>query len=232
MQQGGNRRVAAVSTWILGAGIALLPGAVWAQIGSTGAGSVKTLPTPVQISPQQVQAQSYQGSVSDDHMVAGVLSLTLEDAVQRGLQHNLGVILTANNQLSARSTQLAQLQSLLPTISASIKQSEMETDLQAQGLRISGFPAIIGPYAYQDFRASLDWTLFSVASLRNYIASKHGFAAAGLSVEDARNEVVLSVGNAYLLVIADQGKVESAKAQVNTSKVSFDQAHQQHEAGT
>lgn len=232
MQQGGSRRSAAVSVWILSTGIALLPGALFAQLGSNGAGTIKTLPTPVQISPQQVPAQSYQGSVAEEQVVAGVLPLTFEDAVQRGLKHNLGVILTANNQISARSTQLAQLQSLLPGINGTIKQAEMETDLQAQGLRIAGFPAIIGPYAYQDFRASLDWTLFSVASLRNYIAAKHGFTAAGLSLEDARNEVVLSVGNAYLLVIADQGKVDSANAQVSTSKVSFAQAQQQHQAGT
>ena len=44
--------------------------------------------------------------------------------------------------------------------------------------------------------------------------------------------VVLTVGNAYMLVLADQGRVESFQAQVATSKVSLDQANANHEAGT
>ncbi len=210
----------------------LSPAVASAQLGSVTAGDVKDLPTPVSINPQQVAADSYQGSVSEDALVPGTLPLSLEDAVTRGLRHNLGLILTANNIISARSTELGQLQSLLPTISGTIKESEAETDLQAEGLRITGFPSIIGPYAFQDFRATLNWTLISVASLRNYIAAKHNFVGSKLALEDARNEVVLSVGNAYLLVIADEARVLSTSQQVATSKVSFDQAHQQHRAGT
>jgi outer membrane protein TolC len=44
--------------------------------------------------------------------------------------------------------------------------------------------------------------------------------------------VILTVGNAYLLVIADETQVDSVQAQVNTSKVSLDQAVDNHEAGT
>jgi outer membrane protein TolC len=44
--------------------------------------------------------------------------------------------------------------------------------------------------------------------------------------------VVLTVGNAYLLVIADKSRVDSAQAQVDTSRVSLDQAVQNHQAGT
>ncbi len=191
-----------------------------------------TLPTPVQVGQSQVASDSYQGSISDGKLIPGMLPLSLDDAIQRGLRHNLGVILTSQNQLSARATQLGQLQSLLPTITASIKESDQQTDLQAEGLRIAGFPAVIGPYGNQDFRASLNWTLVSVASLQNYLASKHNFRSAQLSLEDARDEVVLSVGNAYLTVIADRGRIESAQAQVSTSKVSLDQAVASHAAGT
>ena len=232
MQLGGKGRLAAASyVWVL-AGFVLTPGVALAQLGAATGGTVQSLPSPVQINPQQVQSDSYQGSVADETLVPGTLPLTLDDAIARGLRHNLGLILTANNITSARSTELGQLQNLLPTINANIKESEMETDLQAEGLRIPGFPAIIGPFGYQDFRATLDWSLINVASLRNYIASKHNFVGTKLSLEDARNEVVLSVGNAYLTVIADSSRVRSSQAQVDTSKVSFDQAHQQHLAGT
>ncbi|WP_233581365.1 TolC family protein [Acidipila sp. EB88] len=210
----------------------LTPGLAMAQLGTVTTGAVQDLPTPVTLSQQQVQSGSYQGSATEDALVPGTLPLSLDDAIQRGLRHNLGLVLTSTNQTAARSTELNQLQSLLPTIGGTIKQSEMETNLQAEGLRITGFPAIIGPYAYQDFRASLNWSLINVASLRNYLAAKHNFEGSKLAVADARDEVVLSVGNAYLTVIADQSRVASTQVQVNTSKISFDQAHQQHVAGT
>ncbi len=205
-----------------------------AQFGQQGGGGAATLPTPIQVGQQQVAADSYQGSApgAEAKVMPGVLPLSLDDAIARGLRYNLGLILSSQNQLSARATQLGQLQGLLPTITASAKESEQETDLQAQGLRIAGFPAIIGPYAYTDLRASLNWSLVNVASLRNYLASKHNFRSAQLSVDDARDEVVLSIGNAYLLVIADAGRVASAEAQVATSKVSLDQAVANHAAGT
>jgi len=107
-----------------------------------------------------------------------------------------------------------------------------ETDLQAEGLRIPGFPAIIGPYGYSDIRGSLSWSLFNLSSLQNYLAQRHNFQAANLSAQDARDLVVLTIGNAYLTVIADAALVESAQAQVDTSKVSLDQAVGNHQAGT
>ena len=142
------------------------------------------------------------------------------------------MILTTQNTQSARGAKLEQLQSLLPTASASIKEAVMETDLQAQGLRIPGFPAIIGPYGYTDIRGSLSWSLVNLSSLQNYLAQRHNFKAANLSAQDARDLVVLTVGNAYLTVIADAALVESAQAQVDTSKVSLDQAVGNHQAGT
>jgi outer membrane protein TolC len=44
--------------------------------------------------------------------------------------------------------------------------------------------------------------------------------------------VVLTVGNAYLLVLADQTEVSTSQAQVATSKVSLNQAVANHQAGT
>lgn len=108
----------------------------------------------------------------------------------------------------------------------------MQVDLAAQGLRIPGFPTIVGPFGFTDIRASLDWSLVNVNSLRNYLASKHNFNAAQLTAQDARDLVVLTVGNAYLLVVADESRVASVQAQVGTAKVSLDQAVNNHQAGT
>jgi outer membrane protein TolC len=81
-------------------------------------------------------------------------------------------------------------------------------------------------------RASLTWSLIDVASLRNYQAARHNFAAAQLSAQDAREMVVLVVGNAYLLALADETQVASVEAQVATAKISLNQAADNHKAGT
>ena len=133
---------------------------------------------------------------------------------------------------STRGQRLSQLQSLLPSVDASIKDVVSEADLAAEGLRIPGFPTIIGPFGYQDFRATLNWSLVNVASLRDYLAARHNFASAQLSAEDARELVVLTVGNAYLLALADESQVGSVEAQVATSKISLNQAVANHDAGT
>ena len=177
-------------------------------------------------------ASSFQGSVTQGQASAQALDLSLDEAIQRGLKNNLGVILSGTETAAVRGQRMSQLQSLLPTVDASGKETVMQADLPAQGLRIPGFPKIIGPFGFTDVRASLSWSLVDVASLRNYLAARHNFAAAGLSAEDAREMVVLTVGNAYLLALADETEVTSVEAQVATSKVSLDQAHANHEAGT
>jgi outer membrane protein TolC len=107
-----------------------------------------------------------------------------------------------------------------------------QVDLPAQGLRFPGIPDVIGPFGYIDIRAALNWSAVDLNAIRNYMAAKHNFNGAKLSAQDARDMVILTVGNAYLLVLAEQARASSVEAQVATSKVSLDQAEANHEAGT
>jgi len=218
--------------WLFASGFVLLSASmVVAQMPAQSSGT-SSIPSPYQIPTPQQGGSGYQGSVVEDKPVDGVLPLSLDDAIQRGLKFNLGYILSNQNTLAANGSRLGELQALLPTVSASLKESVQQVNLAAEGLRIPGFPTIIGPFGYTDLRASLSWSLINVASLRNYLASKHNFQSSKLSVDDARDMVVLTVGNAYLLVVADKSRIDSAQAQVDTSKVSLDQAVQNHQAGT
>ena len=189
----------------------------------------------VALAPAGLRAQGaspYQGSVAAGEVSAQPIDLTLDDAIQRGLKNNLGVILSGVQTASARGQRLSQLQALLPAVDFSAKETVMQADLAAQGLRIPGFPTIIGPFGYTDLRASLSWSLVDVSSLRKYLAERHNFAAAQLSAQDARELVVLTVGNAYLLALADETRVAAVQAQGATAKVSLDQAAANHQAGT
>lgn len=180
---------------------------------------------------QTSSTSSYQGSVVRHKATAGVLPLSLDDAFSMGLKNNLGAILAGVNTKTAGGQKLQQLQALLPTVTGTAQASVSQVNLQAEGLRIPGFPAVIGPFGYTDFRASLDQAVLDVSSLQNYLASRHNFAASKLSAADAEDMIVLTVGNAYLLCLADNARVSSVQAQVDTSHVSLNQAIQNHQNG-
>lgn len=180
---------------------------------------------------QAQTSTSYQGSVVKQKATTGVLPLSLDDAIQMGLKNNLGAILNSASVKTASGQKLQQLQSLLPTVTGTAQDSVAQVNLQAEGLRIPGFPAVIGPFGYTDFRATLNQAVLNVSSLQNYLASRHNFAASKFSAKDSSDLIVLTVGNAYLLCLADKARIVSVQAQVDTSHVSLNQAIQNHQNG-
>ena len=179
-----------------------------------------------------VSSDSFKGSIVTGTATGGVLELSLGDAIQRGLRTNLGIILQSSSQENARGQQLEQLQSLLPTVTGSVSASVQQVNLAAYGLKFPGLNPIIGPFQVMDAQASLSQKVLDLPALQNYLQAKHNFQSAKLSADDARDVVVLTVGNAYLLCISDAARVEAVKAEMATSKVSFDQAVAAHDAGT
>jgi len=176
--------------------------------------------------------ESFKGSIVEGKSTGTVIDLTLDDAIQRGLRNNLGVILQGAAQQNANGQRLEELQALLPTVTGAISINVQQVNLAAYGLKVPGFSSIVGPFQVVDFRAYLTQNLFNVSALQNYIAAKHNFAAAKLTAQDARDLVVLTVGNSYLICIADNARVEAVTAELATSKVTLDQAVAAHDAGT
>src|SRR5271170_5989657 len=196
------------------------------------AGAQQSLYTASGQNGAQPTQDSFRGSVVTGKATAGVLDLSLSDAIQRGLRQNLGLILQTSSQKNANGQRLEELQALLPTVTADASIEVQQINLAAYGLKFPGFNPIIGPFQVIDFRAYLTQNLVNVSALKNYIAAKHNFAGAKLTAEDARDLVVLTVGNAYLLCIADAARIEAVNAELATSKVSLDQAVAAHDAGT
>ncbi|ADW68412.1 TolC family protein [Granulicella tundricola] len=175
---------------------------------------------------------SYKGSIVTGKSTGTMMDLTLDDAIQRGLRQNLGIILQSSSVQGANGQRLEQLQQLLPTVTGSASIEVEQVNLAAYGLKFPGVNPIIGPFQVVDFRAYLTQNVLNIAALQSYIASKHNFAGAKLTAEDARDMVVLTVGNAYLLCIADAARIEAVNAELKTSKVTLDQAVAGHDAGT
>ena len=179
-----------------------------------------------------VSQNDYKGSLISGTATPGVLELTLDDAIQRGLKTNLGIILQNSQVQSAGGTRLQQLQALLPTVTGNATYTVQQVNLAAYGLNFPGIKKIVGPFQVFDFRAYLTQSLLNIQSIQSYLAAKHNFEGAKLTAEDARNMVVLTVGNAYLLCTADAARIEAEEAELANAKVSLDQATAAHDAGT
>ena len=178
-----------------------------------------------------VSQNDYKGSVIRGTATAGVMDLTLDDAIQRGFRTNLGLILQGSQVQTASGTRLQQLQSLLPTVTGSAAYTVQQVNLAAYGLSFPGIKTIVGPFQVFDFRAYLTQSILNIQSLQSYLAAKHNFQGAKLTAEDARNMVVLTVGNAYLVCVADASRITAEEAEKANARVSLDQATASHDAG-
>ncbi len=199
-----------------------------AQNETTGASA------PGQSIPGTSGASTFASSVPTK-LVPGVLPLSLRDAIDRGLKQNLGLLLSNADIRSARGQRWEQLSSLLPHVTAAPNVDLSKTNLAELGL--TKFPGVtlprsVGPYSYFDARASMTQTLFDWKSINATRAASQSVKAASYTFKDARDLVVLAVGYVYLQAIADEARVETAAAQLETSKALYDQASDQINAGT
>jgi outer membrane protein TolC len=193
--------------------------------------SVNTLNTTVQTS------GPYAGSSAGAARQPFTGKLSLREAVARGLSYNLGTIgLNTAVRQSAGQARVAR-SALLPQVNGALRETVLQENLRAQGLRISlpfpgfNFPTVVGPFNYFDLRATLTQTVADMTALNNYRTSQQVQRANEFAARDARDLVVLAVGGAYLQVIAAQARVVSAESQLETAKASLQQVSDQRKAG-
>ena len=176
---------------------------------------------------------AYLGSVPTGAPTGTVLQLSLDDALNRGLKYNLGLIESDVRTRTARAERLRSLNELLPNVNASISQTVEQINLRALGLKLPfpGFPVVVGPFGVQDARGYVSQKLFDWNSVENLRASTERLKASQSSYKSSRDLVVLAVANAYLQVIADSSTIESQQAQLSTSQALYQRARDQRAAG-
>ncbi len=176
----------------------------------------------------------FAGSVPAN-LVPGVMPLSLQDAINRGLKQNLGLLLSNADIRSARGQRWEQLSALLPHVTAAPYVADSEINLGQLGFSSIGgltIPASVGPFSYFDARVSVTQTLFDWKSINATRAATQSLKSAQYTYKDARDLVVLAVGYTYLQAIADEARIETAEAQVKTAQALYDQAADQVNAGT
>ncbi len=174
-------------------------------------------------SPPAAHAQHpFLGSVPTGKVTDTPVELSLKDSFDRALKYNLGMIEGGENTRAAHAMRLRSLNALLPNLSARVSAMVEQINLRAEGLRISipgvSIPTIIGPFGVADARAYLSQEIFNWADIKNLKSSSESERASQLNYKSDRDLVVLTTGNAYLLVIADGANVDAIHAQVTTGQ--------------
>ena len=210
------RRALLVSVWL-----------VAAAIGSAPALAQSSLTT----APRQ-PAPMFLGSVPTGQATAEPLSLTILDAINRALEHNLGILLSDDARGRAEGARWKALGGMLPTVNGRLAETRQLVDLAAYGFPLpDGIPPIVGPYNLFDARVAITQPIIDLRAINDLRAERHNVAAAGHTYQGARELVVLVAANAYLQALASSARADSARAQLQSAQALFTQAADLKQAG-
>jgi outer membrane protein TolC len=197
-----------------------------------------------QMNPSSAQNPFY-GSVTLKPATDEVLQLSLDDAIQRGLQNNLGLKESEHSERAIHAEQLQALQEFLPTITLTGDSGFYQHNLAALGFG----PSVVGKFAMlfptgtpnfplitrdtlTEGQLHYDQILFSGPVIAGWKAAGAATRAAHFTTTRARGEVVQQVAGAYLHAIAAESEVENAQALEQADQVQWEHAHEAHMAGT
>src|SRR5262249_39638861 len=136
----------------------------------------------------------------------------------------------------ARGERWQELSALLPHAAAAPYVAESKINIAEGGL--GGVAAqfhlspSVGPFSYFDARVGISQTLFYWKSINSVRAANASGKSADYSLLDANDLVILSVGYVYFQAVADEARIATDEAQVQTAQTLFDQATDQVNAGT
>lgn len=187
------------------------------------------------LSPAGASAQtlsSFQRSVPSGAPTIEPLALTLTSAVQRAIEHNLGLLLAEQSVTQAGGARWRALSELLPNANATLAATRQKVNLEAFGFPLpEGIPSVVGPFNVFDARVHLAQSVFDARALNDVRAESHNVQAARFDVKNARDVVVLVSANAYSQAIAAEARAEAVRAQVETAQALFQQASDMKQSG-
>ncbi|HET7617499.1 MAG TPA: TolC family protein [Vicinamibacterales bacterium] len=157
------------------------------------------------------------------------LPLSLKDAVDRALDHNLGLLIQEEAVQHARGARWRALAALLPDVSASVGESRQVLNLAAFGFETD--EPIVGPFNVFDARVAVSQPVIDVSALNDAKAASLNERAARYGINTARDLVTLVAVNLYLETIAAQSRIEMTRAQQETADALLTQARDLERSG-
>lgn len=180
-----------------------------------------------------------------DLAIDGELPLSLDDAISVAMERNVRLKYDRANEREVAGDTLGVFDVLLPNLSLEASSSAREINLAAIGFKpnlIKGFSSsgLIPPGARFSEIVKVNATqasirahqvLFNLPDYELYRGTTNETKVVQLTTLIDRGDVVLTVGMAYLQVLADEANVTNAEAQEQSAKTLFDQATSKHNAG-
>jgi len=195
-------------------------------------------PTP------QPTAMKLADGVVVERATPGALPLSIDQAIDLGLKHNLQIQLSVANQKLVHGEVLTVKNNLLPTMTAEAKTSTQQINLAAMGFKpslfsassIPGLPAglsipTIVKVDVTSAQLNVQQALFNVPAYYLYRAAQKADQIASWEMLNQRGNVALSVGTQYLRTVADAAEIDNARALLAADEVALKQAKDSQEAG-
>jgi outer membrane protein TolC len=159
--------------------------------------------------------------------------LTLSDAIHRGLQSNLGVLVAETRVQEAVAVSERRQSLLLPRVQIQAPVALQSHSLRAEGISVPGLPLpdVVGPYSTVEARAYADQPIVDLQALHTLRSARQSTGAARLDYQDARDLVIRNVASLYLSAQAQFAEVIAAQSRVDTAEVLQKLAKDQRDAG-
>ncbi len=162
--------------------------------------------------------------------------VTLAQAIGQALKNNLQAQLAQERTTESRAQRGIGLSALLPNVSGAAYQMSLTENLAAQGLTAStfhfpGLPAFLGPFDRFDARFQVAQSLFNLASIRRYQATRYGVQLAEQQRRLAEQQVTTATTLAYIELLETGQSVAAAESNVQLARQLLDLATNQRNAG-
>ncbi|HEY0263575.1 MAG TPA: TolC family protein [Granulicella sp.] len=166
------------------------------------------------------------------------LSLSIDEAIERGLKRNLQIELGLANERRVKGEVKTVENALLPSITVQAQTSAHEVNLAALGFK----PALLADFGLPNFnpvvkydttsaQINVNQQLFNVPAYYLYRSAQKAVGAANYATLNARGSVALAVGKAYLQALADASQISNAQALLKSDEVEMRQARDSRDAG-
>ena len=158
------------------------------------------------------------------------LRLTLHDAIERGLQANLSVLVAETRVEETEGTRTRRLSAvLLPRVRGQSYANVQSRNLRAFGISFPGVPEVVGPFSNFYFRIYADQNIVDLQSYRSLKASERALEAGKLDYQDVRDLIIRSIAGLYLNSQSAAARVDAARqlqrcdGEVGPRRVAVDQ---------
>jgi len=185
-------------------------------------------------------ANPFWGSITAHPATDETLKLSLDEAVKRGLENNIGLKQAEAGEKALDGEKLEAIQEFLPLIQLSGGTGVYQHNLAALGFNLSLidkfksiFPGGVIPPGLSTItrddltqgQLQFSQTLFSGPVFAGFKAAGAAERAAYFAKMTARGEVVQQVATAYLHDLAAASEVDNAQALEQSDQLQFHQAH-------